>query len=742
MQNAQIVRDDFPNSARSDAAEALPSLKPALFARYGNLSKLRHDYPLVLVDSDEPQPLLRPLSTIVNEALRAAAPEGPDGEEVRMQVLKLEQRMRDRATGGREERLTQLWWACEAELVEEAGEARFGSLDQIFEKARRQIKVDGRVIGCDDTTPSKVLGHIWQAMHKNRARHFRKRVDSLILRMNDILKSDHMKSDEAHGAVALSSAMGLDRDGSIDFSSLSDVLHRLRPEDRLPADRVARINEAIEVLQSQVFFGPGRASYSDPGKAMCYSYVFKSCSEALAAYRERLPSLVALTKALTIAELEVENKYVPGLHDAIFASFDESDLTAEQMDLLPPAMIYLRDGVTETLEIARVYEALACGLPFKVMIQVDDILGPTTPEPPLNSFGAGTARLASMAMGLNNAFAIQTTSAHLYRMRDALLKGMEYGGPAMFSIYSGATHTVRDVAPYILAAAATEARAFPSFTFDPSAGPDWASRFNLDDNPQLDEVWPEHSLTFENQIGEWKEERVAFTFGDFAICDERYQRFCHAIAQSDWSTNMVPFADWLKVAGNTDDVRKPYVLGVFDQNRLMRVAVDDKITSAARLCQDAWRGLKELAGIDNSHVTAVLHEERLKREAFLKEMAEEEANQPSAPSAAQAPVSDAVSEAPKVEEAEDVASDPNADGTPWIETPRCTTCNECTQINNKLFAFNDDMQAYIADPDGGTYRQLVEAAESCQVSIIHPGKPRNPDEPNLDELVERAEPFN
>jgi len=36
----------------------------------------------------------------------------------------------------------------------------------------------------------------------------------------------------------------------------------------------------------------------------------------------------------------------------------------------------------------------------------------------------------------------------------------------------------------------------------------------------------------------------------------------------------------------------------------------------------------------------------------------------------------------------------------------------------------------------------VEAAESCQVSIIHPGKRRNPDEPNLEDLIARADPFN
>jgi hypothetical protein len=78
---------------------------------------------------------------------------------------------------------------------------------------------------------------------------------------------------------------------------------------------------------------------------------------------------------------------------------------------------------------------------------------------------------------------------------------------------------------------------------------------------------------------------------------------------------------------------------------------------------------------------------------------------------------------------------------PYIETPRCPTCNECTELNGKMFAYDENMQAYIADPEAGPYRHLVEAAESCQVSIIHPGKPRNPDEPNLKELIARAEPF-
>ncbi|HEY9446766.1 MAG TPA: ferredoxin, partial [Burkholderiales bacterium] len=78
---------------------------------------------------------------------------------------------------------------------------------------------------------------------------------------------------------------------------------------------------------------------------------------------------------------------------------------------------------------------------------------------------------------------------------------------------------------------------------------------------------------------------------------------------------------------------------------------------------------------------------------------------------------------------------------PYIETARCSSCNECIQLNGTMFAYDGNKQAYIANPDAGSYRELVEAAESCQVSVIHPGKPRNPNEPGLEELMARAEPF-
>ena len=104
-------------------------------------------------------------------------------------------------------------------------------------------------------------------------------------------------------------------------------------------------------------------------------------------------------------------------------------------------------------------------------------------------------------------------------------------------------------------------------------------------------------------------------------------------------------------------------------------------------------------------------------------------------SAEAAPQEPAVEE--PVEEEEEISFD-----EPWIDSIFCTTCDDCLALNKQMFVYNDNRQAIITDPKVGTYQQLVEAAELCPARCIHPGKPLDPDEPGLDDLIKRAEPFN
>jgi ferredoxin len=165
--------------------------------------------------------------------------------------------------------------------------------------------------------------------------------------------------------------------------------------------------------------------------------------------------------------------------------------------------------------------------------------------------------------------------------------------------------------------------------------------------------------------------------------------------------------------------------------------VDERLARQARRCLDAWHSLQELGGVHNSHAKKLLAREKRAWEDSMQQAAEALAVSAPAPAAAAAPVAAAAAPSAPVVEAEPERSPDEA----YIETARCSTCNECITLNGKMFAYDGNQQARIIDINAGTYAQLVEAAESCQVSIIHPGKPRNPKEPGLEELIKRAEAF-
>jgi hypothetical protein len=208
----------------------------------------------------------------------------------------------------------------------------------------------------------------------------------------------------------------------------------------------------------------------------------------------------------------------------------------------------------------------------------------------------------------------------------------------------------------------------------------------------------------------------------------------------------VPVADWLVNPPKAGSDHVPYILAVGPDDVLQRVIVDDKVIQAARRCRENWHRLQELGGVHSSHADRLLKREKAAWEAEkAKEI--EAIRASAAPAAVLAPEASAIgvpaeaqpAAAPAAVQApEEPARSPDE---AYIETPRCSTCNECTLINDQMFAYNENKQAYIKDIKAGSYRQLVEAAESCQVSIIHPGKPRDPNEPGLAELIERAKPF-
>lgn len=719
----------FHLTGRPDAAAsaALPAgLRPALLAPYRHLDAVRHDFPVVLAPGAGEYVVS--LSAVVDGALRVVAPPGTAGEGTRKRALQVEREVRRAVMAGATGTLRTLWDAAVERIrPSQQDEAYVREMGRV----RDAFAVDGELAGCDANLPARFLRHAWLIAQREKAAAARERIDRLVLLLENILRADHARSPAATTPAQLEASFGVAHRNLFDFAAMSRLLHHSQSRGGLAPLRRKRIEETIAVLRAQAFFGAGTGAAATEFA----DFVFDSTGAALDAFLRRLPGMVALHKALQVAELEADGSYVDDLHDPIFAGMDEQSLSVEALQFFPDFLVCTSSAAAASN--AAMTEALSSGVPIKVLVQLDDLLEQAVPGRARFAFGLRGANLATAAMSLGEAFVLQSPASHLLQVRDAVQRGLRFAGPALFSVYSGPPESQAIVPTYLAAAAALQSRAFPAFCYDPAAGSDTASRFSLADNPQSDRDWPVETLNYADADLQSVTEQVAFTFVDFALSDTRCAAHFHVVPRADWGEGLVPAATWLEQPSADPTAGVPSIAAVDDADLLCRLVVDDALMRAALRCRESWHRLQELAGIRDPRLERALARER---EAWEESRAREAAVAAPASAAAPAAVAEAAPVAPAVEPAAAAEPARNPDEA-YIETIRCSSCNECTLAAPKMFAYNDDKQAYIKDLKAGTYRQLVEAAESCQVSVIHPGKPWDPNEPGLEELLERAKPF-
>ena len=532
---SQVVFHLTGRRTETDALESgVSGLRPALLAAYRDLDALRYDFPLVLCGGED---YVQSLSAAVDRVLRKLAPEGVTGEGMRRRVLKVEREIRRQVAAGARGTLLQLWDKASDTLATQADD----EFVRDVRRARGALGIDGDVAGCDRDMPSRFMLHAWSVVQREKARAARDRIDSLVIRLGDILRADYMRSEQALQQPALKASFGSAHHGLFDFGAMSKVLQRVGPPGGLGERRRARVEQARSVLTAQRFFPSAGESDDKAGASGVHEFSFDSPAEALAAFRARLPELVQLLKALQVAELEVEGSYREELHDPIFAALDESDVTTQDLRFFPDYLVCI--GGREQGEQAQLAEALSSGVPLKIVVQVDDLLEEAAPGRGHFAFGLRSARLASAAMSFDEVFVLQSAVSNLLQLRSRVQRGLRHPGPALFSIYAGPPEGT--LPGYLAAAAAMQSRAFPAFTYDPGAGPDLASRFSLENNPQPEHDWPVEKFSYADQDLQSVTEDVAFTFVDFVACDPRYAGHFAAVPRASWGDSMVPAHEWL-----------------------------------------------------------------------------------------------------------------------------------------------------------------------------------------------------
>jgi ferredoxin len=757
-------------------------LTPALLYLYRNLSKIRYDYPLCIVDKPGENWAI-PLKTIFDTLVNEASPGGEEGAQFTRNLLNLESKIKARVEKSGPARLSELWKIAAKSMIKESRSKnqKKDTAEEHLATARDALKSDGIIVPCSPDTPLHLLEAAETIFWREKVKKYGEEIHDITSRLKDMLKAYEMKSPRAFAAEELKASLGTEED-ELDFETFSDIVSQNTPSQKMPDKRRQRITRSLKSLEAQYAFFSAAGKEKAEFSPVTQNYA-KSTKKAVDTCHQQKTALLEFFKSVRIARLELENRYREDSHDPFFKEFNRKFLSETELSLFPPVLLSLNANKLSSEDKNHLVEILSSDMPVKILLRVDDLFVETEPHGDLRGDYWATG-LAKMALNLNNAFVFQTSYSNVSVLAAALMKGLQHQGPALYVFYSGENAKEQTHLPaYMLSAAAVESRVFPAFMYYPEGGQEWALRFSVEPASQHSKLWPVSDLAYKTADAKEAAISLEFTSADFLAADRRFENFFWAVPQSAWNEKMVPLGEYLQ----SDEIedKLPYILMADDKGTLWRVLLTRRMVELTRKTAADWRNLQELGGIDNSHALRLIAEEKKRLEEEMQRQVEnvkseheakmaqtvEELTQeivskiaagllsesmatqvplmpavsvPTAPKADK-PAAEATEEAPAAEaevaepeeEEEAVSFD-----EPYIDTPLCTSCNDCINMNNKMFAYNENKQAYIKDAGAGTFRELVQAAEKCPVHIIHPGKPQNPDEPGLDELIKQAEKYN
>jgi ferredoxin len=773
---------------------------PALLSPFRDASKLRYAYPLLLLPPEtsdgnqEATELTTPIAEYLQQAVESFAQDVESARTLKDNLAWVERHVRQRL---RENEAP----VDAAPVLMEAGEALQGHLGlKKADRTRLQSDLDKLVtavpgglqlLGYGRFASIHLLNHAIRSRVIPRRARFKDRIQELIRGLKNLMEVEWAKSDES-----IEPRMARDSIGSggvrFDPAALSAVMDHTRGAKAMPAEQRQRIEKVLEILQAWqedpilvrfVHLGkleepwlqetPAFESISDPDP----------CAKSMEAFDEQATSLTEVFSAARIAELEIDRIYDPKIHDPWFESFDWEAFSQDEL-LLVPAVIALESANRIAGPGQQSFSRLLnSGRPVHILIRVQPHNNPGAleGEDPFQSY---RTELGYLGIGHRQAVVTQSSPARFMHLLSGYLSALDATRTSLHVLNTGLRlqqHSGVWLNAWLVAGAALEGRAHPFFHINPAAGDTSAARMDFDENPQPAIDWPLHPFEYRDENGTAVSTEIPFTFADYALLIERLRDHFRLIPSEVEANALVPVDEYLNLDDREAYRRVPFIWAVDSNAILRRLIVSRALILACRDRLNYWRTLQELAGVRNRHVELAVEstraEEQAKanaeREQLVAQHNEEvervrneaagEAMQRltqvllntdfstatsfgvAAPQTAPSRPSETVAEQDDADTAEAAAEDEEETITfdePFIDSLLCTSCNDCLNINQLLFIYNENKQAIIGDIKAGTFAELVQAAEVCPARCIHPGKPMNSDEADLEELVERAAPFN
>jgi len=767
IETTEIVTDDYV---------------PALLHAYRDASKVRYNYPLFLDSNAEAKPISTFLQESVNDNARI----------LKDNLSRIEKYLREtlKKTEGPTLATPLLIEAGKAVQEEISLDAENNAhFEADFNQLLTNIEPNAQILGYGQYAAIHLLNHAIRHSLIPRRASFKKTLEKYILSLKTLLDINWRQTDES-----IEPKMALDSVGDagsrfVDPLALSDIMDHSRGSVSMTKERHQRIEKALKILEDYL-------QHKDSIQIKCVNkdglsgdWVTNTpyfeeitdpnpCARATGIFDQQTGLYAEVFSAARIAHLEINNIYDPAIHDPWFAHFSWEAFSKEEMLLLPVVIALESAERVAGSAMNALSRLLSSGRPVQVLVRLRAHGNPYTSskQDPFHNY-----RLELGYFGISHRQAVisQSSSARHKHLLKQFYSALEATRTSLHIINTGFQHSAHGINAWLVSGAALESRAHPFFHMNPEAGDSFADRMDFIGNPQPELDWALHQFTYENQKGELINTELAFTFADYALLIPGIRQNFRLVPIDYDSEYLTPVAIYLSDCKNKENCKQiPFIWATNDKGELRKLIVSRALIFACKDRLTYWHSLQEMAGIQNKYVAQAIQktQEKLQAEAETErkrlqaEHSEqlEQIRQQTASEVMQrltnvllnldltattatistTTVKSTIEEKPEIEKIEETEEEKTEETEEesceeaWINSPLCTSCNDCTKINALLFLYNEDKQAYIGDINSGTYAQMVEAAESCPSHCIHPGKPVNPKETGLDALIKRAEPFN
>ncbi len=665
--------------------------------------------------------------------------------------------------GFNEEYLKTLWEKSIKSLLEniEIPEEKENT-EKTLKSISNKLDLSGKVVSLSQTIPHTYFNTAIKKTWSKTINDLSDKVEMLEARLTGLLEADQLKS-EGRLPKNLRSTVGDTYEDNLDFKALSNILEGSFVEVNLQKHRIERIKKIIARLISFKKYYSDLIDLSSGSKDLFEqkSKTLKSVKTEFEGYKKHVVDFFC---AAQMAVLEIGNNYKENKHDQFFSNFHFSYLSEKDLLSIPPFPVFINEKHIHN-NFHLLTEILETEFPIKILFEVNELSDLKKSDIHTLKTHNWVRRLVSLAINLNNVFILQSTTHNLPKIEKDIINGLHYKGPALFCIYNIPDNSFKDVDHGLIYNSVTYSRAFPSWIYSPYLEKNLVSRFDISQNRDAEKDWSKFDVVFKSDEMEFSQS--AFTFLDNIVSDAQFSDKFVSFRAEYIHENIVPFEEYLSLANSDKKDKLPFLLLNDTSNYYYKVIPDAALLNACYACLQDWHTLQSLANIQGTAEeieqetikTEDVDEEAISKEEISKNVIHNilarliSGNLEGKSTPEQAPPVETGLSNKEIEQEKTPAEEPKAGLAeeekkhseiiePYIDTPLCTSCNDCITLNSMMFSYDDNMQAFIKDVSKGSYKQLVMAAEKCPAEIIHPGKPKDLKEKDLDKLMKRAKKYN